>query len=284
MNNNNIQVSISDEGGSYFIIVDQVKYKCSYAESVILTSLLKNKETFFTKEELAEIGWPNKLVSKNSVPVAIANIRKILKQHTNLDVITNEKNKGYSVLINKVELSSSDVANDIATDEQEHSKREDGTNNDEPLEEVKVAPPTTETRLGTHPIKTWLLKGIGFPLLIINIVIIMFFIFKDSNTPSLPKFNVINGNDYIAVYPEKDREKFTTLFKDRINSDEESMNLSSLEDKLSVAVKSSKSVLFINKIGDRLVVDCLLNDELLSYSGNDVNTIISELKIRGCKI
>ena len=284
MNNNNIQVSISDEGGSYFIIVDQVKYKCSYAESVILTSLLKNKETFFTKEELAEIGWPNKLVSKNSVPVAIANIRKILKQHTNLDVITNEKNKGYSVLINKVELSSSDVANDIATDEQEHSKTEDGTNNDEPLEEVKDPQPATETKFGIHSIKTWLSKGMGFPLLIINIVIVMFFIFKDSNTPELPKFNVINGNDYIAVFPEKDREKFTTLFKDRINSDVESINISSLEDKVSVAVKSSKSVLFMNKIVDRLVVDCLLNDELLSYSGNDVNTIISELKIRECKI
>ncbi|MDV6250072.1 transcriptional regulator [Vibrio sp. EA2] len=284
MNNNNIEVSVSDEGGSYFIIVDQVKYKCSYAESVILTSLLKNKETFFTKEELAEIGWPNKLVSKNSVPVAIANIRKILKQHTNLDVITNEKNKGYSVLISKVELSNSDVANDIATDEQEHSERKDGTNNDEPLEEVKVAPPTTETRFGIHSIKIWLSKGIGFPLLIINIVIIMLFIFNDNNTPELPKFNVINGKGYIAIYPEENREKFTTLFKDRINSNEESMNLSSLEDKLSVAVKSKKSVLFMNKIGDRVVIDCLLNDELLSYSGNDINTIIDELEVRGCKI
>ncbi|MCE7657252.1 winged helix-turn-helix domain-containing protein, partial [Vibrio fluvialis] len=109
MASNYIYIDFSEEGGSYFIAVDQVRYKCSYAESAILAHLLNHKGEYYSKENLASIGWPGKLVSKNSVPVSIANLRKILKNHTQLDIIINEKNKGYVVVDPKILLSEAEA-------------------------------------------------------------------------------------------------------------------------------------------------------------------------------
>ncbi|UXB09967.1 helix-turn-helix domain-containing protein (plasmid) [Aeromonas dhakensis] len=63
-------VTISAEEG-------EQKFKLSEAESKILEFLLENHGEYFSKEHLVSIGWGGRPVSSNSLPVAIANIRKL---------------------------------------------------------------------------------------------------------------------------------------------------------------------------------------------------------------
>lgn len=53
----------------------------------ILTSLFENQNKSLSKEELTLIGWPGRVVTANSVIVAIANIRKILRHHFTEEII-----------------------------------------------------------------------------------------------------------------------------------------------------------------------------------------------------
>ncbi len=284
MNNSDIQVTVSDEGGNYFIIVDQVKYKCSYSESVILASLLKNKETFFTKEKLAEIGWPSKLVSKNSVPVAIANIRKILKNHIKLDVIINAKSKGYSVITNKVKLVDTEVGIDFQSEAQKESDDTIQNISNEHVETEKISFHLINNKKPLHSINRLIFSTIGYPLFFINIIFSAFIIMTNDYKLDLPSFNIINGKDYIVIHNSNDNDTISSLINEQNIIDSKSITFDTLEEKITTAINSRNKVFFINTFGDRVVIDCIVENELFSYSGDDITSIIDELKIHGCEI
>lgn len=278
MSDNHIYVSLSEEGGSYFVIVDEVKYKCSYAEAAILENLLKHKGDFYTKEDLATIGWPGKLVSKNSVPVSIANLRKIFKSHTQLDVISNEKNKGYVVVEDKVKLLVKDEAAGFG-----------------PQAEVEVLPDSAvvgnSEHLATvksdsvgHKLKNLLAKGCTYPLLALNIVLFLFITFYDANEVSPSTLSVINDNEYVAVITNSKGAALANLLPLEGKSLVEYTDFASIESVVSMAVEQSKPVLLINSSGDRVVVDCLNSQQVISFSGDDIEAIHSELEKQGCKI
>lgn len=278
MSDNHIYVSLSEEGGSYFVIVDEVKYKCSYAEAAILENLLKHKGDFYTKEDLATIGWPGKLVSKNSVPVSIANLRKIFKNHTQLDVISNEKNKGYVVVEDKVKL----LVKDEATGSEPLAVAEVVSDSEVVGHREHVATVTHDSV--AQRVKNVLVKGCTYPLLALNIVLFLFITFYDANEVSPSTLSVINDNEYVAVITNSKGAALANLLPLEGKSLVEYTGFASLESVVSMAVEQSKPVLLINSSGDRVVVDCLNSQQVISFSGDDIEAIHSELEKQGCKI
>ncbi len=186
MDVNAIKVSCGEEGGSYFITVDEVRYKCSYADSAILSNLLQSKGKFFSRDELALIGWPGKLVSKNSVPVSIANLRKIFKNHTKLDVISNEKNKGYVIQVDKIKLV------DVAINEE---KSHEATLNNEAPEFVEAVstPKINKT-------KSFASKLALYPLLFVNIALFIIVLCYNQSEVEPSKVKIISSDNYVAVF------------------------------------------------------------------------------------
>ncbi|WP_417884320.1 winged helix-turn-helix domain-containing protein [Vibrio rumoiensis] len=273
MDANDIEVSCGKEGGNYFINVGDVRYKCSYAESEILSTLLQNKGTFFSKEELASIGWPGKLVSKNSVPVSMANLRKIFKNHTKLDVISNEKNKGYVIIVDKVKLAKTTKA------EVPQEKLSNLHIEIEQPESIEVV--ATTSPLGR--IRTLMSKSLAYPLLVINIILFSFiFFYNQSGVEPFP-VNVINSDSSLAVFTkDSDLQQRFKNANHATNTKHHSFN--SIENDLELAKQENKNILFINSLGDRIIIDCLVDETLISYSGNDIEAITNELNEKGCKI
>lgn len=56
------------------------EFKMARSEIYILKHLALNKGKVSSKQELASVGWEGRIVSNNSVPVAIGNIRKITEK------------------------------------------------------------------------------------------------------------------------------------------------------------------------------------------------------------
>ncbi|WP_394230928.1 winged helix-turn-helix domain-containing protein [Shewanella colwelliana] len=67
------------------------KFKLSKAEMKILQYFSSHPDNVISSEELLNIGWPKSIVSINSVPVAMANLRKIL----GAGIIETVKGEGY---------------------------------------------------------------------------------------------------------------------------------------------------------------------------------------------
>ncbi|EPE6123746.1 winged helix-turn-helix domain-containing protein [Vibrio parahaemolyticus] len=266
---NDIKVSCGEEGGSYFITVDETRYKCSYAESVILSHFLNNKGKFFSRDELASIGWPGKLVSKNSVPVSIANLRKIFKNHTKIDVISNEKNKGYVVQVDKIKFIDININREKSTDAI--------TKDSSP----ELLDAFSESKI--NKTKLFVSKIALYPLLFVNIALLLIVFFFNHTGLEPSKVNVINNDDYIAVFTG-DSQVLAQL--ESVKSSQESMLLrfQDIEEDLKLAKHENKNILFINSSGDRVVIDCLVNEQLVSFSGDDIEKIVSELNEKGCKL
>lgn len=269
MEDNDIKVSCGEEGGSYFITVGAVRYKCSYAESAILSHCLHNKGKFFSRDELETIGWPGKLVSKNSVPVSIANLRKIFKNHTKLDVIANEKNKGYVVQIDKVKLVDTNI-----NQEKVHETIAD--NEASESSDVARKPNINRTKL-------FVSKLALYPLLFVNIALLLIALFYNQTELELPKVNVIKSGNYVAVFTG-DSQLLSYL--ESIQSSQESTlrGFQDIEEELKLARQENKNIYFINSSGERVVIDCLVNDQLVSFSGDDIEKIVGELNEKGCKL
>ncbi|WP_028774747.1 winged helix-turn-helix domain-containing protein [Shewanella waksmanii] len=68
------------------VTVDSNELKLGKSEILIIKHLISSKKRI-AKEELMKVGWPNKVVSPNSVQVAIANIRKQLPKNS---IITSD--------------------------------------------------------------------------------------------------------------------------------------------------------------------------------------------------
>ena len=75
--------------------ISGVSYRLSLAEVLILTSMLKSKGNPFSRDELLNIGWKERVVSQNSLTVAIGNIRKII--NVNEELIITLPKEGYKI-------------------------------------------------------------------------------------------------------------------------------------------------------------------------------------------
>ncbi len=269
MDVNDIKVSCGEEGGSYFIIVDEVRYKCSYADSAILSNLLQSKGEFFSRDDLASIGWPGKLVSKNSVPVSIANLRKIFKNHTKLDVISNEKNKGYVVQVDKIKLVDTDI---------KQEKPQDPISNEQSPELVNAV-----SKPKTNRIKSFASKLALYPLLFVNIVLLLIVLFYKQTAQEPSEIKVVNSDNYVAVFTG-DSQVLSHLESMKSSQESTFRGFQNIEEELQLAKQENKHIYFINSSGERVVIDCLINDRLVSYSGDDIEKIVGELNEKGCKL
>ncbi|EBQ8602460.1 hypothetical protein I6P91_004615 [Salmonella enterica] len=72
-------------------------YYLSKNEIALLEVLYSNPDVIFSSEELREKCWPGRVVSYNSVPVAIKHIRDVFKKNNNgiIDVVLTIKGEGY---------------------------------------------------------------------------------------------------------------------------------------------------------------------------------------------
>lgn len=71
--------------------------KLSEAETNILEFLLEHPNEYFSKDHLLTVGWNNRPISSNSLPVAINNLRKI--DCNNDFIIENLTKTGYKITI-----------------------------------------------------------------------------------------------------------------------------------------------------------------------------------------
>ncbi|MFM2607262.1 helix-turn-helix domain-containing protein [Vibrio chagasii] len=86
------------------------RFTISNAESHILQKLIEHKEVV-SKDELLAVGWDNpEAIGENSLPVAVSNLRKVLKNE-GLD-ITNLPRRGYKIDITSAEVCESPEIND----------------------------------------------------------------------------------------------------------------------------------------------------------------------------
>ncbi|MCE0557392.1 helix-turn-helix domain-containing protein [Motilimonas sp. E26] len=245
--------------------------------------MLTNKGRFYSKEELALIGWPNKLVSKNSVPVAIVNIRKIFKSHTKLEIIANEKNKGYTALTDKVKFVEANFSvkpiENVHQQELINHEPEKRLSSDKEIEPAHA--PNYKYKLAK--LKRIALIGLGYPLLIANVSILFFLIFSEKATLKQPVVDVVNNKKHIAVYNSYNRD-FALLINSAIDKDITTLKISELKKTIDRAMFNDKSIVFINTLSSGVTVDCLQKKELFSFSGDNLEAIIENLKLKGCKI
>ncbi|MPY24361.1 winged helix-turn-helix domain-containing protein [Shewanella sp. YLB-07] len=59
------------------LVINEMTHKVAKAEISLLVFLYENQGHICSREQLASNGWPDRVVSSNSVPVAIGNLRKI---------------------------------------------------------------------------------------------------------------------------------------------------------------------------------------------------------------
>ncbi|MFH7527862.1 transcriptional regulator [Aeromonas sp. A5] len=91
------------------VILDGQKIaRLGASETSILALLASNEGALFSKEQLIDEGWPNKVVSPNSLTVAIKNIRKILSAKHVPTYIETVHRKGYIYHCGGVQFSIKD--------------------------------------------------------------------------------------------------------------------------------------------------------------------------------
>ncbi|MEZ8996374.1 transcriptional regulator [Vibrio sp. 10N.222.54.A1] len=93
-----------NESGAELILSNKKSFSITAPESCILETLIKNDKLISTKEELVISAWGSPdIIGSNSLPVAITNLRKVLKLD-NIKII-NIQRKGYKLNIPESEAS-----------------------------------------------------------------------------------------------------------------------------------------------------------------------------------
>lgn len=252
-----IVVEFFESGGNYFIVIENEKYKSPYSEYAILKKLLNEKNHYFTIEDLMLIGWPDRVVSVNSVPVAITNLRKIFKHHTAQKVILNTQNLGYIIGADSdVQIANSSLLTDVAVKE--------------------------KIRLPINRVNQALDISLKFPLLIINIVFLAYILIAKTslNTKKDQIYDISQTQSAVIISPKGTHVK--NLF-DSITSTS-TLNIDELSKYLTDVSTSEKSILFVSKYRQKIIIDCIRGNQLDSLYGDHVDKILSELKAIGCKL
>lgn len=93
-----------NESGAELILSNKKSFSITAPESCILETLIKNDKLISTKEELVIAAWGSpEIIGSNSLPVAITNLRKVLKLD-NIKIV-NIPRKGYKLNIPESESS-----------------------------------------------------------------------------------------------------------------------------------------------------------------------------------
>lgn len=88
--------SIKKSSGSTIIPSNKVaEYRISESEFYILEALFNNVGSTMDRGALSAIGWEGRIVSPNSIPVAINNLRRVLDNIAGDNSIYTEKGVGY---------------------------------------------------------------------------------------------------------------------------------------------------------------------------------------------
>lgn len=259
-----VHIGFYESGGNFFIIINDEKFKCPYSEYAILRILVENKGAFYSNEQLIALGWPERIVSPNSVPVAITNLRKMFKNHTPSRIIENIKNKGYTINKPQVIFDSGLSAsnNDV------HSPKETETE--------------TETVTNVNESKGYINRFLKFPLLIINLILFIYlgytrydFIDNVENEVDIAS----NSSAVIISSRGTNIGKLSNTFENK-----DGINFSDIEAELVKLEYLNKSIVFFSDYGRKIIIDCVVGDNLYSYSGNDLEKIVSDLNKDGCKL
>lgn len=271
-----INIEFIESRSEFFVRINDNKYRLPFSEYTIFRSLVENKGIYFSNEELITLGWPNKVVSSNSVPVAITNVRKLLRQHTPARVINNTKNKGYIITDERIICISQDKIQ--PSEISSHVRKSDIFNDKKPISSSKSG---KENRLRLSlKFKSKIKFLIGYPLLILNIIFISSILYID-HTDNY-KAKIITYDKYIVISDSK------TTFNKKFFTSTSSAELitipfNKLEDELKNEKYSNKNIVFYSNNGKKVIIDCIVDGELFSYSGNNLNSIASSLNRDGCK-
>ncbi|WP_141395022.1 winged helix-turn-helix domain-containing protein, partial [Enterobacter hormaechei] len=75
---------------------DKMIGRINFSECEILKALLQNQGVVVSRTQLLEVAWPGKIVSSNSVSMAIKNLRECFTSQGFDDVIITHVKKGFS--------------------------------------------------------------------------------------------------------------------------------------------------------------------------------------------
>ncbi|MGR1225505.1 winged helix-turn-helix domain-containing protein [Aeromonas veronii] len=110
------------------------------SEVALLSCMVEEPSRVFTKDELLDLGWPDRIVSPNSLTVAIKNIRKIFGYRPSQLNIKTKHGHGYALHL--------PVENEIAIVDEwpivdEHTTSPQDVNNEDSVLVVDEQAPTT---------------------------------------------------------------------------------------------------------------------------------------------
>ncbi|TVP11632.1 transcriptional regulator [Shewanella sp. MSW] len=109
-------ITVRQNNGNPTISTNTRRYKCSTPEFYILKEMYNNKGQAVSRDKLLSVGWYGRVVSPNSIPVAIANLRRVFREILGNELIFTVKGVGYGLDIMQVHLTI-----DFILDNQENS-------------------------------------------------------------------------------------------------------------------------------------------------------------------
>lgn len=165
--------------------------KLSEAETNILEFLLEHPNEYFSKDHLLTVGWNNRPISSNSLPVAINNLRKI--DCNNDFIIENLTKTGYKITIKDgADVNIIDELQNRAT-----ITIEQPTNTDVFRLENSTDTSRLEHSLSMNRTASFIIRGfIGATLSSVSIMSILLIMFFVRDWISITCKGLINGGGY----------------------------------------------------------------------------------------
>ncbi|WP_335923179.1 winged helix-turn-helix domain-containing protein [Shewanella chilikensis] len=117
----NITVRLNN--GNPTISTNTRRYKCSTPELYILKEIYNNKGQAVSRDKLLSTGWNGRVVSPNSIPVAIANLRRVFREISGNELIFTVKGFGYGL-----DTMQDHIKIEFMLDNQEKPPTEQGQN------------------------------------------------------------------------------------------------------------------------------------------------------------
>lgn len=244
LNNNNPIISTSTD--------NKKGYKCSTPEFHILHELYLGKGLAIDRDTLLEVGWSGRIVSPNSVPVAITNLRKILKDISGINLIYTKKGLGYGL-----ETRQSNIQFDFITD------------NISPI--PNTAPPQ----------KNFNSKHIFSTLIISLSLFFIPFAITKTLTHKKPKINIYtNGINKLITKSEINN----TIDNQAINLIIKSLNYQIIDSvdfyDIAKEFKKNKNTIIFNHTAELFSIYCVYNshDNINTYATNSETAALDILK------
>lgn len=181
-------ITVRQNNGNPSINTNTRRYKCSTPELYILKEMYNNKGQAVSRDKLLSTGWNGRIVSPNSIPVAIANLRRVFREITGNELIFTVKGFGYGL-----DTMQDYIKFEFILDNQEMSSIEQGKNTESASQSKQNNPSS--------------IKTIAIAMVSITLFFIPFTI-KISMTENLPQANVYtNGKTKIITLAEMKNTK-----------------------------------------------------------------------------